>query len=280
MKKKEKLSVDIPTIEEIENEQKRLRHRAVYQRTLRGTIAVLLVVAAISVLVATLWMPVLQIYGSSMSPTLEAGQIVVSVKTNQLKTGEVVAFWQGNKLLIKRVIAGPGQWVDIDMDGNVTVDGQTLDEPYLTEKALGNCDIDLPHQVSEAHLLRNATPGGNIMEGSEIVGTLSISEGKIKVQFDQNYLEKKNNEGVTTIEGDFYITGEVNLSQLDKDGKKTLTTAGKTYKLDFGQDAIAKYGKVSVQKNCTSEKAISTTEGNFLSYTITVTAGETVRKLG
>ena len=107
MKKKEH-SVNIPTIEEVENEQKRLRHRAVYQRTLRGTIAVLLVVAAISVLVATLWMPVLQIYGSSMSPTLEAGQIVVSVKTNQLKTGEVVAFWQGNKLLIKRVIAGPG----------------------------------------------------------------------------------------------------------------------------------------------------------------------------
>ena len=150
MKKKEH-SVNIPTIEEVENEQKRLRHRAVYQRTLRGTIAVLLVVAAISVLVATLWMPVLQIYGSSMSPTLEAGQIVVSVKTSQLKTGEIVAFWQGNKLLIKRVIAGPGQWVDIDMDGNVTVDGQTLDEPYLTEKALGNCDIDLPHQVSEAH---------------------------------------------------------------------------------------------------------------------------------
>ena len=150
MKKKEKLSVDIPTIEEIENEQKRLRHRAVYQRTLRGTIAVLLVVAAISVLVATLWMPVLQIYGSSMSPTLEAGQIVVSVKTNQLKTGEVVAFWQGNKLLVKRVIAGPGQWVDIDMDGNVTVDGKELTEDYLDVKALGNCDVDLPHQVEES----------------------------------------------------------------------------------------------------------------------------------
>ena len=135
MKKKER-SVNIPTIEEVENEQKRLRHQAVYQRTLRGTIAVLLVVAAISVLVATLWMPVLQIYGSSMSPTLEAGQIVVSVKTNQLKTGEVVAFWQGNKLLVKRVIAGPGQWVDIDMDGNVTVDGKELTEDYLDVKAL------------------------------------------------------------------------------------------------------------------------------------------------
>lgn len=144
-------SMDVPEIEEAEKEQKRLRRRAAYRQTFRGTVAVLIVVAAVSVLVATLWMPVLQIYGSSMSPTLEPGQIVVSVKNKQLKTGEVAAFWQGNKLLIKRVIAGPGQWVDIDMDGNVTVDGQTLDEPYLTEKALGNCDIDLPHQVSEAH---------------------------------------------------------------------------------------------------------------------------------
>ena len=150
MKKKEH-SVNIPTIEEVENEQKRLRHRAVYQRTLPGTIAVLLGVAAISVLVATLWMPVLQIYGSSMSPTLEAGQIVVSVKTSQLKTGEIVAFWQGNKLLIKRVIAGPGQWVDIDANGVVTVDGETLDEPYLNEVSPGNCDIELPHQVAESH---------------------------------------------------------------------------------------------------------------------------------
>ena len=149
--KKKGHSVNIPTIEEVENEQKRLRHRAVYQRTLRGTIAVLLVVAAISVLVATLWMPVLQIYGSSMSPTLEAGQIVVSVKTSQLKTGEIVAFWQGNKLLIKRVIAGPGQWVDIDANGVVTVDGETLDEPYLNEVSPGNCDIELPHQVAESH---------------------------------------------------------------------------------------------------------------------------------
>ena len=92
--KKARLSVNIPTIEEVENEKKRLRHRANYRKTLRGTIAVLLVVAAVSVLVATLWMPVLQIYGKSMNPTLENGQIVISVKTNDLKTGEVVAFWQ------------------------------------------------------------------------------------------------------------------------------------------------------------------------------------------
>ena len=144
-------SMDVPEIEEAEKEQKRLRRRAAYRQTFRGTVAVLIVVAAVSVLVATLWMPVLQIYGSSMSPTLEPGQIVVSVKNKQLKTGEVAAFWQGNKLLIKRVIAGPGQWVDIDANGVVTVDGETLDEPYLNEVSPGNCDIELPHQVAESH---------------------------------------------------------------------------------------------------------------------------------
>ena len=142
--------VDVPT-DEVEKEQKRLRSRAAYRQTFRGTVAVLLVVAAISVLVATLWMPVLQIYGSSMAPTLQAGQIVVSVKSRQLQTGEVVAFWQGNKLLVKRVIAGPGQWVDIDANGVVTVDGKTLDEPYIETLSLGSCDIELPHQVEESH---------------------------------------------------------------------------------------------------------------------------------
>lgn len=144
-------SMDVPEIEEAEKEQRRLRRREVYRQTLRGTVAVLLVVAAVSVLVATLWMPVLQIYGSSMSPTLEPGQIVVSLKNKHLKTGEIAAFWQGNKLLIKRVIAGPGQWVDIDENGVVTVDGETLDEPYLNELSLGSCDIELPHQVAESH---------------------------------------------------------------------------------------------------------------------------------
>ena len=144
-------SMDVPEIEEAEIEQKRLRRREVYRQTFRGTVAVLIVVAAVSVLVATLWMPVLQIYGSSMSPTLEPGQIVVSLKNKHLKTGEIAAFWQGNKLLIKRVIAGPGQWVDIDENGVVTVDGETLDEPYLNELSLGGCDIELPHQVAESH---------------------------------------------------------------------------------------------------------------------------------
>ena len=182
VKKKKKLSIDIPTIEEVEKEQKRLRHQAVYRRTLRGTIAVLIVVAAVSALVATLWMPVLQIYGASMAPTLEAGQVVVSVKTNQLKTGEVIAFWQGNKLLVKRVIAGPGQWVDIDINGNVKVDGEELTEDYLEGKSLGNCDIDLPHQVEESHwFLMGDNRDTSVDSRCTVIGDISKDqiEGKI-----------------------------------------------------------------------------------------------------
>lgn len=175
-------SMDVPEIEEAEKEQKRLRRRAAYRQTFRGTVAVLIVVAAVSVLVATLWMPVLQIYGSSMSPTLEPGQIVVSVKNRQLKTGEVAAFWQGNKLLIKRVIAGPGQWVDIDMDGNVTVDGKELTEDYLDVKALGNCDVDLPHQVEESRwFLMGDNRDVSVDSRSAAIGDVSKDqiEGKI-----------------------------------------------------------------------------------------------------
>ena len=174
--------MDVPEIEEAEKEQKRLRRRAAYRQTFRGTVAVLIVVAAVSVLVATLWMPVLQIYGSSMSPTLEPGQIVVSVKNKQLKTGEVAAFWQGNKLLIKRVIAGPGQWVDIDMDGNVTVDGKELTEDYLDVKALGNCDVDLPHQVEESRwFLMGDNRDVSVDSRSAAIGDVSKDqiEGKI-----------------------------------------------------------------------------------------------------
>ncbi len=181
MKKDTTNSNDL-TMEEIESEQKRLKDRAVYRKTLKGTIGILVVVAAISVLVATLWMPVLSIYGYSMSPTLEQGQYVVSVKNKDLKSGDIVAFWQGNKLLVKRVIASPGQWVDIDVNGNVSVDGKVLDEKYLNEKALGNCDIDLPHQVSESHwFLMGDNRDTSIDSRSRAIGDISKEqiEGQI-----------------------------------------------------------------------------------------------------
>jgi signal peptidase I len=113
------------------------------------TTGVLVVVAAVAVLIATLLTPAFRIYGSSMTPTLQEGEFVLSVRTANFRRGDLVAFYFNNKILVKRVIAFPGEWVDIDTDGNVTVDGKQMDEPYLDEKALGACDIKLPYQVPD-----------------------------------------------------------------------------------------------------------------------------------
>lgn len=149
MKSAKEASVELPTTEQIEKERARLRHKSRYSRTLRSTIAILVVVAAAAVLVATLWMPVLRIYGSSMAPTLNDGQIVISLKTTDFKTGDIAAFYYGNKLLIKRYIAGASDWVYIDEDGTVSVNSIELDEPYLAEKAFGQTNIELPYQVPD-----------------------------------------------------------------------------------------------------------------------------------
>ena len=139
----------MPTIKQLEAELAREQHRRRYGRTLRSTIYTLVVVAAVAVLVATLWMPVLRIYGSSMTPTVSEGEIVVCVKASDFEQGDIIAFYYNNKILVKRLIAGPGDWVDIDEDGNVYVNGELLDEPYLTEKAFGECDLELPYQVGD-----------------------------------------------------------------------------------------------------------------------------------
>lgn len=149
--RKKKIS-EIPTIEQLEAELQRERYNKRYGRVLRSTIYTLITVAAVAVLVATLWLPVLQIYGSSMAPTLVDGNIVVSLKAGDLKTGDIVAFYYNNKILVKRVIAGPGDWVDIKEDGTVYVNKEELDEPYLTEKAFGDCNIELPYQVPDSRI--------------------------------------------------------------------------------------------------------------------------------
>lgn len=149
MKSKQTAPADIPSVEQLQAELERERYKRRYRRVLKSTIYTLVVVAAIAVLVATIWMPVLQIYGSSMVPTLSEGDIVVSVKGTEFEPGDLAVFYLGNKILVKRYIAGPGQWVDMDEDGNVFVDGELLDEPYLVEKAVGECDIALPYQVPE-----------------------------------------------------------------------------------------------------------------------------------
>lgn len=144
-----KQSLDFPEIAQLEAELNRVKYRSRYKLVLRSTVYTLIVVAAIAVLISTIYMPVLQIYGMSMSPSLEENDIVVSLKNSDFKQGDLIAFYIGNKLLVKRAIALPGQWVDIDSQGNVYVDGELLSEPYLTEKALGDCDIELPYQVPE-----------------------------------------------------------------------------------------------------------------------------------
>lgn len=138
-----------PSSQQVEQELKRVRYVGRYGNVLRSTIFILITVAAIAVLVATLLLPVLQIYGSSMTPALYEGDIVVSVKGFEFKRGDIVSFYYNNKILVKRVLAFPGEWVNIDEMGNVYVDNVLLDEPYVAEKALGECDIELPYQVPE-----------------------------------------------------------------------------------------------------------------------------------
>lgn len=148
---KEKI-FDLPSSQQIEDELKRVRYRQRYRGVLRSTIYTLITVAAVAVLVATLLMPVLQIFGSSMTPTLEDGEIVLSLKTSDFQHGDVVAFYYNNKILVKRVIAVSGEWVDITPEGDVSVNGKLLDEPYLDEKSLGDCNIELPYQVPESRI--------------------------------------------------------------------------------------------------------------------------------
>lgn len=149
-KNRTKIPESMPTADQVRAELARERGRLRYGQILRSTLFTFVVAAA--VLVAVLVMPVLRIYGSSMNPTLTEGEIVVSVKGADFEQGDLIAFYLGNKILVKRYIAGSGQWVDIDEEGNVYVDKKPLEEPYLTQKALGECDLDLPYQVPEGRI--------------------------------------------------------------------------------------------------------------------------------
>lgn len=142
----------IPPISEIETEIKRERYKKRYRAVFKSTVYTLITVAAIAILVATLWLPVLEVYGGSMTPTLNDGEIIFTVKTSDFEVGDIVAFYYNNKLLVKRVIATAGEWVNIDEDGNVYVDDKLIDEPYVTQKSLGDCNIELPYQVPDSRI--------------------------------------------------------------------------------------------------------------------------------
>ena len=148
-KKKHVKKVEMPTIELLEGELKQAQYKTRYGKVLRSTVFSLLVVAAIAVIIAVLLMPVLQISGNSMEPTLSDEDLVIALNNGKFKTGEVIGFYFNNGILVKRVIATSGDWVDIDSEGTVYVNGVRLDEPYISEKSLGECNITLPYQVPD-----------------------------------------------------------------------------------------------------------------------------------
>ncbi len=141
--------ITIPSMEVLEAELRKEQYKSNYSRVLKSTIFSLLVVAAVAVLIAVLLLPVLQISGTSMTETLQDEDIVVAVNGSKYTTGDVIAFYYNNNILIKRVIASAGDWVDIDEEGNVYVNEELLEEPYISEKSLGDCNIDLPYQVPD-----------------------------------------------------------------------------------------------------------------------------------
>lgn len=139
-------------IRQMRQELRRVKYNYRFVSALYSTIGTMLVVAAIAVLIANLWLPVLQVTGASMSPTLEEGQVLLANKGSNLETGDIIAFYYNNKILVKRVIAVAGDWVYIDETGKVYVNDIAIDEPYLTDKALGNCNIEMPYQVPESQI--------------------------------------------------------------------------------------------------------------------------------
>lgn len=141
--------LELPSLELLEAELAKEQYKDRYGKVLRSTVFFLVVVAAATVLIAVLWLPVLQISGTSMTDSLQDEDIVVALNSNRYKTGDIIAFYYNNNILVKRVIASSGDWVNIDMDGNVYVNEELLDEPYVTEKAFGDCNITLPYQVPE-----------------------------------------------------------------------------------------------------------------------------------
>lgn len=152
-KEKTKKEIDIKSLtsKEIEEELKRETYKSKYIKVLKSTIYALVIIAAIATLLATFFMPVFQISGSSMAPKYNNGEFVVSIKTTNLKRKDVIAFYHGNKILVKRVIASPGEWVAIDEKGNVYVDGLQLEETYVSNRVIGEYDIEFPYQVPDGH---------------------------------------------------------------------------------------------------------------------------------
>ena len=182
MTKKSDKKVFVPSLKEIQTERKRIRRDSLYWKALRSTIAVLIVVAAVAVLVTTLFLPILQISGDSMSPTLEHDEIVILLKSKDFDRGDLIGFYYQGRILLKRVIALPGEEVAIDAEGNVYVNGEILDEPYVTNKGLGDCDLTFPYKVpGTSYFVLGDQRANSVDSRNSVIGAVSIDDiiGKV-----------------------------------------------------------------------------------------------------
>ena len=185
MFKNSKKKVSVPSLTEIQSERKRIRRKDYYRQALRGTVSVLVVVAAVAVLIATLFLPIFQISGDSMSPTLEHDEIVVLLKTKKFERGDLIGFYYQGKILLKRVIALPEDEVAIDADGNVYVNGGLLEEPYVTEKGLGDCDLEFPYKVpGTSYFVMGDRRSNSVDSRNSVVGSIPLEDiiGKVFVR--------------------------------------------------------------------------------------------------
>ena len=175
-------NVPIPSLAEIQRERKRIRRASYYQQALRGTVSVLVVVAAVAVLIATLFLPILQISGDSMSPTLEHDDIVVLLKTKDFDRGDLIGFYYQGKILLKRVIALPEDVVVIDGEGNVYINAELLEEPYITSKGLGDCDLEFPYTVpGTGYFVMGDQRSNSVDSRNSVIGAIALEDiiGKV-----------------------------------------------------------------------------------------------------
>ena len=185
MTKNTEKKVFVPSMQAIQTERKRIRRGTYYWQALRGTVAVLVVVAAIAVLITTLFLPILQISGDSMSPTLQHDEIVILLKTKDFERGDLIGFYYQGKILLKRVVALPEDEVAIDAEGNVYVNGELLEEPYVTEKGLGDCDLEFPYKVpGTGYFVLGDQRSNSVDSRNSVIGSISRDDiiGKVFIR--------------------------------------------------------------------------------------------------